>query len=229
MLFASYNFNVNKASDKTLNNKTLKQKGMSLIEILIVLGIIAAMMAAVVSGPKKSQKEYTRFFRRFSLMSKRIRNQAMIENATYRMVFRMEEDKPTQMWVEKTKKPVLLGDEKDMEEKFKDMLDAAKSKETKEKKKKNDGFTKVAKFSFESLQMPKELKLQKIEISGIDEPLENNGLIAFHYFPQGLVEETSMQFLVPDTELDWTLVTEAINGGIMYVNGLKNLKELQER
>lgn len=188
------------------------------------------MMVVVASGPKKSQKEYTRFFRRFSLMSKRIRNQAMIENATYRMVFRMTDDKPTEMWVEKTRKPVLLGDEKDTAEKFKDMLDEAKSKEQKKKKKKRaDGFTKVSKFSFESLKMPKGLNLKKVEVSGIDEPLENNGLIAFHYFPQGLVEETSMQFLVPDTELDWTLVTEAINGGVIVIGGLRDLKELQDR
>jgi prepilin-type N-terminal cleavage/methylation domain-containing protein len=209
----------------------LRQKGMSLIEILIVLGIIAAMMTAVVSRPKRSQKDYTRFFRRFSLMSKRIRNQAMIENSTYRMVFRMTDGEPTQMWVEKTRKAVLLGDEKDEEEKFRDMLEDAKSKEVKKKKKtkRPDGFTKVPKFTFESLNIPKDLKLMKVEISGIAEPLENSGLIAFHYFPQGLVEETSMQFSVPETELEWTIVTEAINGGIIVINGLRELKELQDR
>jgi len=200
-----------------------------LIEILIVLGIIAATMAATLSRPKRSQKEYTRFFRRFSLMSKRIRNQAMIENSTYRMVFRMEDDQPTQMWVEKTTKPILLGDQKDTEEKFREMLKEAKSKKQKKKKKKNDGFTRVSKFTLESIGMPNELKLQKVEISGIEEPLEGSGLIAFHYFPQGLVEETSMQFAVPDTELDWTLVTEAINGSIVVISGLRDLEELQER
>ena len=222
---------MNTISNHFKRQRIKRQKGLSLIEILIVLGIIAAMMVAVVSSPKKTQKEYNRFFRRFSLMSKRIRNQAMIENATYRMVFRMEDGQPTTMWVEKTKKPVLLGDEKDEEEKFREMLEEAKSKEQKKekKKKRNDGFTKVPKFTFESLDIPDDLKLQKVEISGIEEPLETTGIIAFHYFPQGLVEETAMQFLVPDTELDWTLVTEAINGGIVVLTGLRDLKELQDR
>jgi len=162
-------------------------------------------------------------------MSKRIRNQAMLENATYRMVFRMEEDQPTTMWVEKSKEAVLLGDQKDTDEKFRQMLDEAKSKETKKKREKTSSFTKVSKFSFESIKIPKDLNLVKVEISGIEEPLENAGLIAFHYFPQGLVEETAIQFKVPDTELEWTLVTEAINGSLIVISDLRDLKELQER
>ena len=205
-----------------------KQKGISLVEILIVLGIIGAVMAALVQRPQSSQKDYNRFFRRFSLMSKRIRNQAMVENATYRMLFKLEEDKAPTMWVERTKKSVLLGDEKESKKKFEELYKDLKSKK-KTKKEKPSIFKKVPGFSFANLKMPRNLNLKLVEVSGIDEPLEEEGLIAFHYFPQGLVEETALQITALNTELEWTLISEPLNGNFVKVGGLKSLKDLQER
>ena len=110
------------------------------------------------------------------------------------MMFRMEEDKPAIMWVEKTKESVLLGDAKSEQEKYDEILEEIKSKKSEKKKKKSpENFSRVEKYSFETLAIPKGLDLKLVEISGIDESLEEEGLIAFHYFPQGLVEETSMQ------------------------------------
>lgn len=161
-------------------------------------------------------------------MSKRIRNQAMVENATYRMLFKLEEGKAPTMWVERTKKSVLLGDEKESKKKFEELYKDLKSKK-KTKKEKPSIFKKVPGFSFANLKMPRNLNLKLVEVSGIDEPLEEEGLIAFHYFPQGLVEETALQITALNTELEWTLISEPLNGNFVKVGGLKSLKDLQER
>ncbi len=99
-----------------------KKNGFSLIEILIVLGILGTLAVFATTRPKNPQKEFQRFFRRFSAMSKRIRNQALLKNSTYRIVFLLNDKKAPKIWVEKTSKPILLGTEKKSREKFKDIL-----------------------------------------------------------------------------------------------------------
>ncbi len=216
-----------------------KQKGFSLIEVLVVLGIIVTVGVSIMIRPKNPQKDYNRFFRRFSLMSKKIRNQALIENSTYRMVFLLEDEGVPQIWVEKTSKSILLGSEKESREKFKQLLkkikedkhsDSARKDSKKQTKKKQDaeGFRKSSRFSFEKLKMPRGLKIRQIEISGLDYVI-TSGLSAFHYFPQGLVEACSIQFVDHSEKYKVTLVTDSISGELFVAPGHKSLRELQER
>lgn len=209
-----------------------KEKGFSLIEVLIVLGVLGTLTIFAATRPKSPQKEFQRFSRRFSLMSKRVRNQALVKNATYRMVFFLEEEKPPQIWVEKTKKTILLGTEKESREKFKNLLkkiqDQQNNKANLKKSKNPDGFTKVSRFNFKKLKMPKNLRIKQIEISGIDYIIDE-GLVVFHYFPHGLVEEVSIQFTNLAGTYKTTLVSDSISGELLSSPGHKSLKELQER
>ncbi len=76
--------------------------------------------------------------------------------------------------------------------------------------------------------MPKNLKINQIEISGINYPIDK-GLGAFHYFPHGLVEETCIQFTNLNESYKITVVSDSISGELFTVNGHKSLKELQDR
>ncbi len=208
-----------------------KKNGFSLIEILIVLGILGTLAVFAVRPPKNPQKEFQRFFRRFSLMSKKIRNQALLENSTYRIVFLLNDKEAPKIWVEKTPRPILLGTEKESREKFKELLKNFQNKEKNKgnnKIKNNEGFKKARKFSFQKLKMPKNLKINQIEISGIDYPIRE-GLGVFHYFPHGLVEETSIQFTNLDGSYKITMISDSISGELYTVKDHKSLEELQDR
>lgn len=211
-----------------------KEKGFSLIEVLVVLGIIVTVGVAIMTRPKNPQKEYGQFLRRFSLMSKKIRTQALVENATYRMVIFLEEEESPQVWVEKTNKVVLLGSEKESREKFKNLLKKIKNDKVKnqklsgEKDENTEGFKKSSSFRFEKLKMPKGLSIKLVEVSGIDYSIEE-GLAAFHYFPHGLVEESSIQFVDYSGKYKVTLVADSISGELFVTPGHKSLEELQER
>ncbi len=196
-----------------------------------MLGILGTLTIVAATRPKNPQKEFQRFFRRFSLMSKKIRNQALLENATYRIVFLLEDDEPPKVWVEKSSKQVLLGNEKETREKFKEMLeDTQKKKVSKNKKPKADpdGFKKASRFNFQKLKMPRALKIKQIEVAGIDYPIDD-GLVFFHYFPHGLVEETALQFTNQAGNYKSTTVSDSISGELFTVSGHKSLKELQDR
>lgn len=210
----------------------MKSKGFTLIEILIVLVIIGTTMALFSFSPKTSQKDYDRFFRRFSLMSKEIRNQALMENATYRIVFRLQNPKAPKIIVEKTKERFLLGDEKEMKEKFEDLMkEIDKPKTTNTSSEETASiFKESSQFSFYKLDPPDDLIIKKIEVNGLPEPLVNSGLIAYHYFSQGQVEQTAITIgTQTNDDLNWTLLVDPISGKIYDFPGEKDLKELQER
>lgn len=208
----------------------MKRNGFSLIEVLIVLGIIGTLAVFSVSRPKSSQKDFNRFYRRFSLLSKKIRNQALLENATYRMVIYLESDVPHQIWVEKSNDKILIGDEKQSREEFKKILKDFQDKksEKKDKKAPKKPFKKSSRFDFQKLKMPTNLIIKQVEISGIDYEI-NEGVAVFYYFPHGLVEETAIQFKDIAETHAVTLITEGISGEIFKINGHQTLKNLQER
>lgn len=197
---------------------------------------MATLISLFSFRPRNSQKDFTRFFRRFSHFSKEIRNQAVLENATYRMVFKVDRDKPPEIWIEKSKQKILLGSEKESKEKFFEMYENINKKKSslnngdeKKKKKDSEGFSRSERFHFDDLNPPEGLILKKIEVSGVPVPLVDEGLILFHYFPQGRVEQASIVLSAFDNQLTWTLLSDPITGAFYSFPGEKSLKELQRR
>ena len=66
-------------------------KGFTLIEIMIVVVIIASIFATFVPGLfSKSDRELRKEVRRIALLSKEIRNRAVLTKNTHRIVFNIE-------------------------------------------------------------------------------------------------------------------------------------------
>ena len=213
--------------------KKNKASGFSLIEILIVLGLMAVIIITVAVPRQSQQKAYTNYFRRFSLMSKTIKNRAQIENATYRMVFLLTNDEEPVITVEKSESPELLGSEDETKEMFEDIYkerieDEEKTEEEKKEALNVSSFQPSKRFDPEKLDKPKGLKIKQIEISGLPTIIEPESLGAFHYFPNGLVEEVAIQVQTEDESLQWTLVSDPLTGEFYTFGSFKTLKEIKE-
>jgi len=216
--------------------KQTQKSGFTLIELLIVLTIIGALSGALLSGRKSSsQKEYRRFFRQFSTMSKEIRNRSQIKGSTIRFSFKFEEDKPFEFWAEEANGKVLLSDSTKTKELFENIYDRlgkdnAKKKEVRDRKKgKNESkFKKLKKFNSKRFPPPQSLTIKQVEIAGFDKPISEE-LAFFHFFPEGFVEEVAVQIQTYDESLKWTLVTEPLTGEVYALKGHKSLGELQDR
>lgn len=212
--------------------KKNKASGFSLIEILIVLGLMAVIIITVAVPRQSQQKAYTNYFRRFSLMSKKIKNRAQIENATYRMVFLLTNDEEPVITVEKAEGAALLGTEDETEELFENIYKKKleEQKQTEEEKKESQkvsNFKLSKRFDPEQLDKPKGLQIKQIEISGLPTIIEPESLGAFHYFPNGLVEEVAIQVQTEDESLQWTLVSDPLTGEFYTFGSFKTLKEIK--
>ena len=80
--------------DQKANNK-----GFTLIEVMVVLGIIGVIIAMGLSRVRKKDNDVKKVARQFYVLGKEIRNQARLKNATYRLMIKLDEG-AQEYWVE---------------------------------------------------------------------------------------------------------------------------------
>ncbi len=86
------------------------QKGFTLIEIMIVLGIVAALVGIIAPRMIKKDANIKSVARHFIVLSKEIRNKARLTNSTYRLVIDMD-SKEAKYWVERANGPQAVDPE----------------------------------------------------------------------------------------------------------------------
>lgn len=84
----------------TNSNKFLLQKGFSLIEILVVLGIIATLVGFGVTRLNFKQGNLKSTVRHLTVLSRELRQHARIKQTQYRIAFDLETE-PNTYWVER--------------------------------------------------------------------------------------------------------------------------------
>lgn len=196
------------------------QNGFSLIEIMIVLGIIGGIVALMASKiTSNSDRTLRKEVRYFAASIKDLRNKARMRNRTYRLVINLPENQREKQvyWIESTSQKFLVTYDED------------ELKKQKEDRKEGDpepgGFEVDRELSGnEPKSLPDNLFFAGVEVAAQQKEF-TAGRVYIHFFPEGRVEEAAIHITNRD-KLHWTLAIHPITGRVDIVTKDTKLKDL---
>lgn len=199
--------------------KPLKSSaGITLIEIMIVIGIIAGLIAAFSTSLYRPAQEHRKFLRRFTLVSKEVQVQAKLTGKLQRLVIDFGRDsrnvRPQAYWVESaTKANSFIQGEPEISDS-------------------DDEIPTDSQFVFNSKvfkkkqTLPRGLSIYQIELTRSEKPLKE-GVAYIYFLPEGLIDEAAIHFLskAGDEEKPWTVLTNPVSSISDLTPGELLLKE----
>lgn len=192
---------------RQIRTKRSTQKGFTLIEILIVIGIIAAVMAFGFSRIRKNENNIRAVARSMIVLSKEIRNHAKLTNSTMRLVIQFDPNKP-KYWVEKSSGHEIRIDkskEKDIsDEPIKSSFQIFKTLTKKEK------------------ELPTGLLFNSLEV--INQAPITDGVGFIYFTPEGFADAATLQ--LTDKKHYWTLIFNPLTGQADFLPEAKSLKDI---
>ena len=204
-----------------LHRRRLAQtnSGFTMVEIMVVVAIIAAVMA--VGAPKlfNTSAAMRSTVRKMAVMTREIRDSARLTGSTKRIVIDMNKEKGYSFWVETAFGNITLL----TAEKQKDLERLTKIQRDDEKPK--DVFAIDHKITKKPESLPRGMIVESVEIAGHEDPI-TEGKAYIHFFPQGLVEEAVIHFSDRKT-LNWTLSINPLTGRADVFERKISLKELR--
>ena len=187
----------------------LNTKAFTLIEILIVLSIIAAVLALSIPRIQKRENNIRSVARQMSVMAKEIRNHARLTNSTMRLALDLGEKEP-KYWVEKSAGVELRLAKED------EKLD--------EEKKPKSSFQLFKTLTKKEKDLPPCLFFKSVEVLNYEPVTEGVGYIYFS--PEGFVDFSAIQ-ITDKKKLIWTLVFNPLTGQVDTLTEGKELKDLK--
>lgn len=192
-----------------------RSSGFTLIEIMIVLAIVAALIATAAPRLLRRDKNVRSVVRHFIVLGKEVRNRARLSNATMRLVIELDPQKP-RYWVEKSSGPKLLDP---------DAEDADRRDEDEEEEGKPKDWQTDTVLTKNPKELPDGLYFGSVETLNMKAPV-TEGTAYIHFFPEGLMEAAAVQ--ITDREkLTWTLVFNPLTGQADIVEQARSLKEIR--
>lgn len=189
------------------------QKGFTLIEIMIVIAILAAVIAVGLPRMFGASTNIKPVARGILVLGKEIRNKARLTNSTYRLAISMEDGKPT-YWVERANGPQPVDPE--AAEKAKEALD--------DKDAPPPLFQMDKSFTKKEKELPGTLRFASVETANMTAPM-TSGVAYIHFFPEGFVEAAALQ-ITNGNNLTWTLVFNPLTGQADIIDKAQSLKGL---
>lgn len=197
----------------------MNHRGFTLLEIMVVLLILAAVVGLGLSRLNSTKREVQTTVRRFSVLTRHIYNLARLKNKTYRIAFQLNTEKPHQYWVESATGIDTLPDYEKEQEKDSESKD--------ERKISPKEFKLDSEILKEPKKLPDPLKFTEIEIVNRKSSI-TDGMAYIHFLPQGLVEEAAIH-ISGGKNLTWTLITHPLNGKTEILPSHIPLKTLRIR
>jgi len=189
------------ATQKTLAlktyNKTSLAFGFSLIEILVVLGLLAALAAFSIPRLNFKQGNLKSAMRQLSVLSRQTRQLARIKQCTYRIVFDLDQT-PSQYWVEYTTQPFSPNH-----------LEQQNQNNSRDKES-SGNFSRDEQLLKSEKKLPPGIRISAVETQSSQEP-KTSGLAYVYYWPTGLSDAAIIR-LVDRTNKNLSIVIQPLTG-----------------
>lgn len=196
-----------------------KNRGFTLIEVMIVLAIVAAVITLGMPRLFRNQDNLKTVSRHFMALSKSVRDKARLSNSTYRLTIRLEPNNDA-YWVEKSNGSQLI----DL-----NLLTEEGQAQAREREK-EEGAPPPA-FQMDKSVLKKEktlgggLKFVSVETINMKAPV-TQGEVGIHFFPEGFVEAAAIQ-ISNATGSIWTMILNPLTGQVDIVQKAQGLKDAQ--
>jgi general secretion pathway protein H len=207
---------------RTNRTSKLEQAGFTLIEIMIVIAIMAAVIA--VGAPKllNTSAQMRSTVRKLAIATREIRNTARLGNVTSRLVISMSEEKGYSYWVESAPGNATMLSA-DQEKEMKALTESQRSETAVKPEFQTD--THVIK---RPIQLPRGMIFESVEYAAAGREPIVAGTAYVHFFPQGLSEEVAIHMSNRKT-LNWTVSINPLTGRADIWERKIALKELRNQ
>ena len=182
------------------------KKGFTLIEIVVVIALIAVIFSFMGKNMLFKGNKITDTFRFFSVLNRRLYTSAKLHREIYRLVIKIEDKKPEEVWVEK---------------KIKTPQGKEISKETVGEYEKASSFLKKPRKIFPLLS------ITSVESSYWKEA-KLKGLVYVYYYPKGPGPEVAIHFKREDNRAEWTLYFPPLQRELKLIKNNISLEDIKK-
>ncbi len=200
--------------------RSIKNAGFTLIEIMIVIAIIAAVLALGAPRMFSTSSSMRSAIRKMGVLTREIRNVSRLTNTTGRLVIQMDDEKGHAYWVETAPGTALMMSEEQQKD-FDSMTELQKEESGHKEK-----FQVDPRLVPSPISLPRGLYFESVEYAKLKEPL-TKGKAYIHFFPQGLSEEVAIH-LTDKKTLNWTITVHPLTGRAEVLERKVALKDLRE-
>ncbi len=202
----------------------MKNKGFSLIEVMIVLAILGGLLALVMPRLNRDKNNVTKVIREIAVLGKEVRNQARVKGATHRLVMNIGPTEST-YWVEMANGSVLRKSKEEFEQEAKENNEKLSDEQKKDAE--AAGFQKSTKFFKEDRKVPKGINFVSVETPSAPEPI-TSGTAYVYFNPEGLVEHAAIQISNKEKQI-WTLIFNPLTGHADIMEKAVSLKDVTKQ
>lgn len=204
--------------------------GFTLLEVMIAVGIIAAVITLIVPRIDNRNNQIKAAVRKFIALSRDLHSRAKLENATYRLVLDMKAGETAlnhEFWVEKSTKKILLNKEA-LADINKEKRGLEQEKEEEEKKKQSrDGFEMYPKITPKPVVLIEGLKISDVELFSLEQPV-TTGKAYIYFHPEGFATEAAIHLKMGE-DLKWTVAIHPLTGRAEIMAEYMTLKKIKEQ
>jgi general secretion pathway protein H len=194
--------------------------GFTLIEIMIVIAIIAAVLAVGSQSLLNTNSQMRSSVRKIATVTRMMRNVSRLSSVTARLVVNMDDEKGHSYWVESTPGATLLKTE-EQEKELERLTDI--QREDMEKK---SSFKLETRIMKKPVKLPRGLFFESVEYTSRSKPV-TSGKAFIHFLPSGLAEQAAIHITDKKT-LNWTIEINPLTGKANLYERKLTLKELEQ-